>query len=152
MTTGKRILFITPFSLCSNHAGVVYTRQLLAELSKDCCIDVIYFRYKEDKVFQPYNNVRVADDVVIDKKYKTLGILSLFWIFPLFSARFSWRLCRRIQRQIDRESYDFVYFDFSQSFAYSLFLKHQHKILMAHDVMAQKYSRMKTYLRPWAVF
>lgn len=152
MRTTKKILFITPFSLRSNHAGVVYTRQLLEELSKQCDIDIVYFRYKRDKEFQPCKNMHIVENVVIDKKYKLLGILSLFWIFPQFSARFSLKICRKIQRLIDNHQYDFVYFDFSQSFAYSLFLKHPHKILMAHDVMAQKYARMKTYLRPWAMF
>ena len=147
----KRLLFITPFSLCSNHAGVVYTRQLLAELSKQCEIDLISFRYKNNKKYQPGDNIKVLEEIEIGTISKLLAIFSLFWVFPLFSVRFSWRKCKWIQSLINSNVYDFVYFDFSQTFAYSLFLKHPHKILMAHDVMAQKYSRMKTYLRPWAM-
>ena len=147
----KKILFITPFSLSSNHAGVVYSRQLLSELSKHCDIDLIYFCYKDNKKYQESKNIRILKDFKISKVSKLLSFFSIFWIFPLFSARFSWKKCKWMQSLIDNNSYDFVYFDFSQTFAYSLFLKHPHKILMAHDVIAQKYSRMKTYLRPWAM-
>ena len=147
----KRLLFITPFSLCSNHAGVVYTRQLLAELSKHCEIDLISFRYKNNKKYHPGDNIKVLEEIEIGTMSKLFSIFSLFWVFPLFSVRFSWRRCKWMQSLINSNVYDFVYFDFSQTFAYSLFLKHPHKILMAHDVMAQKYSRMKTYLRPWAM-
>lgn len=147
----KKILFICPFSLQTNHAGVVYTRQLLAKLSEQCHIDLIYFKYKTDKDYEPCKNVNVVRTIEVTTKYKLLGVLSLLWVFPLFLARFNWKECRWISKLVRENDYDFVYFDFSQSFAYSLFIKHPHKILMAHDVMAQKYSRMKTYLRPWAV-
>lgn len=147
----KKILFICPFSMQKHHAGVVYTRQLLAKLSEQCHIDLIYFHYKGDQEYVPCENVNVVRKVEINRLYKIMGTLSLLWVFPLFTARFSWKVCRYIRSLVAQNDYDFVYFDFSQSFAYSLFIKHPHKILMAHDVMAQKYSRMKTYLRPWAV-
>jgi len=57
-----------------------------------------------------------------------------------------------LQDQIAKTNYDFVYFDFSQTFCYAKYINHPNKILMAHDVIAQKYSRMKKYLRPWAVW
>ena len=147
----KHILFICPFSLEKHHAGVVYTRQLLSSLAEHCQIDLIYFKYKTDKDYEPCSNVKVVRKIEINTLYKIIGLLSLLWVFPLFTARFSWKVCRYIRSLVAQNDYDFVYFDFSQSFAYSLFIKHPHKILMAHDVMAQKYSRMKTYLRPWAV-
>lgn len=147
----KRILFICPFSPAKHHAGVVYTRQLLEKLAERCQIDLVYFCYKGDDEYVPCENVNVVRKIEIGRNYKILGMLSLLWVFPLFTARFSWEVCRFLRKLVDKNNYDFVYFDFSQSFAYSLFVKHPHKILMAHDVMAQKYSRMKTYLRPWAV-
>lgn len=147
----KKLLFITPFSLCSNHAGVVYSRHLIEDLAQFCEIEIVSFHYKGDPKYQPVKGVLVLDDIAIDRMFKILGVLSLFWIFPLFSARFSWRKCKLFQSYIDKNNYDYIYFDFSQTFAYSLFLKHPHKIMMAHDVMAQKYSRMKKYLKPWAM-
>lgn len=147
----KRLLFICPFSPAKHHAGVVYTRQLLEKMAQLCRVDIIYFCYKDDDEYVPCDNVNVIRKIVINKSYKILGTLSLPWVFPIFTARFNWKVCRFLKKQVVNSNYDFVYFDFSQSFAYSLFVKHPHKILMAHDVMAQKYSRMKTYLRPWAV-
>lgn len=135
----------------SHHAGVVYTRQLLAKIAEQCLIDLIYFYYKGDAEYIPCENVNVIRKIEINRHYKVYGALSLFWLFPQFTARFNWKVCRYIQSRVSKKDYDFVYFDFSQTFAYSLFIKHPHKILMAHDVMAQKYSRMRTYLRPWAV-
>ncbi len=147
----KKILFICPFSLETNHAGVVYTRQLLKRLSETCIVDIIVFHYKGDMVLSPFKNANIIRSIEINSIYKVIGVLSLFWVFPLFSARFNWNVCGDIKKLVTNIDYDFIYFDFSQSFAYSLFIKHPHKILMAHDVMAQKYSRMKKYLRPWAV-
>lgn len=151
-STRTKLLFICPFSLETYHAGVVYTRQLIEKMSEHCQIDLVYFHYKTDKDYVPCSNTRVVNKIEINYAYKVIGLLSLLWVFPLFTARFNWKVCRWIKTLVRENDYDFVYFDFSQSFAYSLFVKHPRKILMAHDVMAQKYSRMKTYLRPWAVF
>lgn len=146
-----KILFICPFSLGTNHAGVVYTRQLLEKLSERCEIDLVSFHYKNDKEYVPCRNIHVVKKIEINTVYKFIGILSLLWIFPLFTARFNWKECWWLKTMVRENVYDFVYFDFSQSFAYSFFINHPHKILMAHDVMAQKFSRMKTYLRPWVL-
>lgn len=148
--SSTRILFITPFSPSSNHAGVVYTRQLLLELSKSCVVDLIYFRNYKEKSFYPQKNINILEEVLIGNFFKMLGVLSVLWVFPIFSARFSWGKYRMIDSLVQNNHYDYIYFDFSQTFAYSLFINHPQKILMAHDVMAQKYSRMKTYFRFWA--
>ena len=57
-----------------------------------------------------------------------------------------------LQKQVSIGQYDYVYFDFSQTFCYAKYIHHPNKILMSHDVIAQKYSRMKRYLKPWAKF
>lgn len=147
----KKILFITPFSLSTNHAGIVYSRQLLEELSNSYRIDVVSFHYKGEKEYFPKGNINIIKNVEINTTSKLIGVLSVFGIFPLFAARFRWRICQYLQSQIDKDDYDYIYFDFSQTFAYASFIDHPNKILMAHDVMAQKYSRMNTYLKPWAI-
>ena len=147
----KKILFITPFSPSANHAGMVYTRQLLSELSNRFIIDLVYFYYKGEKRFMHIDNVTVVQEVEINKKYKLLGLLSHLWVFPLFSSRYNKNVCNFLYKQVSAVKYDFVYFDFSQTFLYASFINHPNKILMSHDVMAQKYSRMKQYLRPWAM-
>ena len=147
----KKILFLCPFSPCCNHAGTVYTRQLLNELSKNCIIDLVYFCYPSDKRYKEHDNISVLKVFEISTSLKIHGVLLNPFTFPLFSSRYENSIRIYLQSQINSTGYDFVYFDFSQSFAYAPKLKHPHKILMAHDVMAQKYSRMKTYLRPWAM-
>ena len=147
----KKILYICPFSPCCNHAGTVYTRQLLDELSKSCQVDLVYFCYENDKRYISKERIKVLKEVVVSPSFKIAGVLSRLMTFPLFSVRYNKEICKFLQKQITANNYDFVYFDFSQSFSYATFLKHPHKILMAHDVMAQKYSRMNTYMRPWAI-
>lgn len=147
----KRILFITPFTPNNQGAGVSYTNQLLKELSKSCLIDLVYFRYKNnDEYVAPNGNVTVILDKVIHTGDKILALLLQPGVFPLFTARFNNTLCRFLQKRVENTKYDFVYFDFSQTFSYAKYINHPNKILMAHDVIAQKYARMKTYLRPWA--
>lgn len=148
----KPILLITPYTPDNQGVGVSYTSQLIKELSKTCFVDVAYFRYKEDKPYSTINdNVHVVIEKVIDGKNKLVSILRHPFLFPLFSVRYDKDFLSRLQKQVAEVRYDFIYFDFSQTFIYAKYINHPNKILMAHDVIAQKYSRMKTYLRPWAV-
>ena len=149
----KRILFITPFSPDNQGVGVSYTSQLLKALAKTCVMDLVYFRYVNDTPYvPPVAAINVISEQIIDKKDKIKCLLLHPFTFPLFAARFKKRVLLLLQEQINSTKYDFVYFDFSQTFSYAAYIDHPNKILMAHDVIAQKYSRMKTYLRPWAVW
>lgn len=147
----KKILFITPF-VPDNYGGggTSYTKCLLQELSTSCEIDVIYFRYPTSGYYSNNGNISVIKEYTLGKFDKLLSLLCLPWMFPLFSARFRWRINREIQNLIDKGNYDLVYFDFSQTFAYAKFLRHSQKLLMAHDVIGQKYTRSKKYLSCWA--
>ena len=149
----KNILLITPYTPDNQGVGVSYTSQLLKELAKTCIIDLVYFRYAEDKPYRPpVSGIKVLNEVVIDRKDKIKSLLHTPFLFPLFTARYNKEVCHFLQDQIAKTNYDFVYFDFSQTFCYAKYINHPNKILMAHDVIAQKYSRMKKYLRPWAVW
>ena len=146
----KRILYITSFTPSNHGAGIGYSNQLINDLSKNCLIDIVYFDYKnKPEYIIPNKNVNVIKRVEINTWFKLKGLLSLPWLFPLFSCRFSWKVCSFLQKQVENKNYDYVYFDFSQTFAYVPFIKHKNKILMSHDVILQKYSRMKKYLKPW---
>ena len=147
----KKILFITPFTPDNQGAGVSYTSQLLKELSKTCLIDLVYFRYKRNNCYvAPNGNISVICEEVIRTRDKIHALFLQPGFFPLFTARYSKRVCKFLQDRVNSNHYDYVYFDFSQTFSYARHIKHPNKILMAHDVIAQKYSRMKTYLKPWA--
>lgn len=146
------ILIITPYTPDNQGVGVSYTSQLIAEIAKYCLIDLVYFRYADEEPYKPINkNIKVIKESVISSKYKIFGMIQQPLMFPLFSSRFNKKLCRYLQKRINDVRYDYLYFDFSQTFSYAKYLDHPNKILMSHDVIAQKYSRMKTYLRPWAM-
>lgn len=147
----KKILFITPF-VPDDHGGggTSYTKCLLQELSKFSRVDLIYFRYKSSGYYFSNDNISVLKEYTISKLDKFISLISLPWIFPLFSARFKWRRKEEIQTIIDSGNYDLVYFDFGQTFSYANYLKHPNKLLMAHDVIGQKYLRSRKYLYRWA--
>lgn len=149
----KSILFITPFTPDNQGVGVSYTSQLLKELAKTCFIDLVYFRYEDDKQYEPsVPEIRIIREEIISSKDKIKSLLHSPFLFPLFTARYNKEVCQYLKDRIAKTNYDFVYFDFSQTFCYAKYINHPNKILMAHDVIAQKYSRMKKYLHPWAVW
>ncbi len=148
----NKILLITPYTPDNQGAGVSYTSQLLSELSKNYIIDLVYFRYEDDTPFQPYNsNIRIIREKVISTKDKIKALIYKPLIFPLFSARFDKETCEFIKDIANADNYKLVYLDFSQTFLYAKYINHPQIIMMSHDVIAQKYSRMKQYLRPWAM-
>ena len=136
----KKILFISAFPPSNKTAGQNYTCQLLSDLSKDYKIDMIYWAYAGHKAIIPLA-INVREEIVLTKIRKVLNAIKAFIFFPLFSVRFDWRVCRQLNK-IALE-YDVVYFDFSQVFLYSLFIRHPFKVFMCHDVISQKYSRKR---------
>lgn len=146
----KRILLITPYTPDNQGRGVSPTSRFLYEITKTCVVDLVYFRYKEDRRYIPINsNVKVIKDVLVDNMYKVRGLLQKPWIFPIFTPRYSKKIASFLREQVQKEIYDFIYFDFSQTFSYAADIKHSNKIFMSHDVMCQRYSRERTYCLPW---
>lgn len=147
----KKILFIT-VSAPGNHGGggEVYTAELLRELSSFCQIDLVYFRYADGAKYESCSaNVNVLLEQIIDKKFKVKGFLSKPLVFPFFSARYSKAISTFLKERIEKVKYDALYFDHSQTFAYVKDLSHPCKILMCHDIVAQKYSRSKSFFSGW---
>jgi glycosyltransferase involved in cell wall biosynthesis len=135
-----KILIVTPFVPSHRTAGQNYTLQLIEDLAKDHRVDVAYFRYTADTPYTPPGgNVRVVFVREISTARKFLNALKLPLTHPLFSCRFDLGLVRFLRRH--RQEYDQLYFDFSQTFVYSLHVSHGRKILMVHDVILQKYAR-----------
>lgn len=146
----KRILFITAFNPSKLDAGSNYTRQLLSDIGKTHHVDLVIFKYHEQELYKPESEyVKILEVITISTKLKVLGMLSLPFIFPLFTSRFSYKVLNRIKQHIDKNTYDIVYFDFSQTFAYSLFIRHPRKLLMAHDVIQQRYERRNKISAWW---
>lgn len=146
----KKILFITPYTPDNQGVGVSYTSQLLKRLSGEFEIDLAYFRYKEDAAYKPVShNIKVIMEEVIGMSDKVMGMLSLPHLFPLFTSRFKWKYLKRLKKFIAENNYDWVYLDFNQLFSYSLYLNHPRIVLMAHDVIVQRFERRKSKLLPW---
>lgn len=146
----KHILLITPYSPDNQGRGVSPTSRLLQEVTKTCLVDLVYFRYKEDREYIPINsNVRVIKDVFVDNLYKVKGLLQKPWLFPIFTPRYNKGVAHFLREQVSKIKYDYVYFDFSQTFSYAADIHHDNKIFMSHDVMCQRYSRERTYCLPW---
>ena len=149
----KRILFITPYIPQDTNAGAAYTKQLLEELAKTCLIDVFYFRRNINSEYLPKNqNINIISAYLVNRWSVIGGLLCLPWLFPIFSCRFSPFILSKLKKRVEDIRYDFLYFDFSQLFVYAYKIDHPRKILMAHDVIAQKYGRKSKYLLPWVKF
>lgn len=138
-----KILLITPFVPTNVGAGVNYTRQFICDLSMNHKVDIVLFRTKEDLAYKiPNSNVIVLREFRVSLIKKLFNALMLFFMFPLFTAKFNLLILFYLRRLIEKGNYDVVYFDFSQMFLYAKFLRHKNKILMAHDVITQRYSRV----------
>jgi glycosyltransferase involved in cell wall biosynthesis len=58
-------------------------------------------------------------------------------------------MIRFIRRKIKEEVYDYIIFDYSQTFAMAKAIKHPHKLLVTHDVIYQRYEREGSKLLWW---
>lgn len=143
----KRILLITPFVPSNIGAGVKYTMSFIEDISKSHKVDIVLFKNDTEGEYVPRNvNIRVLKEFNISIARKLLNVLSCFWIFPLFTAKFNYRVLRYLIKLVNENHYDYLYFDFSQTFLYSRFINHHAKILMSHDVITQRYSRISNKL------
>lgn len=146
----KRILFITPFTPCNKDAGSNYTKQLLEKLSLSNQIDLCYFKYKNDPLYNPSNkNIQIIKKFSNNKLLKITNIIFSPFLFPLFTVRFNWIILIQLYYLTRKRNYDIIYCDFSQTFLYAKFLRHNNIILMSHDVIYQRFSRKKINFKTW---
>jgi glycosyltransferase involved in cell wall biosynthesis len=137
------ILFLTPFAPSKIAGGHNYTRQLLNDFAKNKFnVDLIYFKYSKDPEYKTtYDGIKVLKCLKISRFQKLWNVVKLPIFWPIFTVRFSWKLLLFIIKLNGEKRYDLIYLDHQQMFIYGLFLKKQRKILMAHDVMYQRYLR-----------
>lgn len=141
----KKILILTAYPLNNRTAGQNYTSHLVNDLaSQQHQVDIIYWLYSGHENIMPLlDNVHFLTYYSPNARYKTIWWSITLFLFPLFTVRFNWKALRYV-RSIAHQ-YDIIYFDFSQTFVYSLFISHPYKVLMCHDVIIQKYSRNKCF-------
>lgn len=138
-----RILFLTPFLPSEIAGGHNYTRLLLKNLA-ECGhkIDLLYCKYPEDSYYANPNpsNIKVLKVCKISSVIKFINAIKFPFFHPVFTIRFSWKILFLLKKLDKKEHYDLIYLDHPQMYLYGLFFS-QKKILMAHDVMAQRYER-----------
>lgn len=139
----KKILFLTPHLPSLRAGGEKFTYLLLNELSKDYIVDLIYYKYNEDPCYNaPNHNVNVLRIMKNSIRIKLYHTLQHPMTHPIFSVRFDSELLKYLQHRLSIVDYDLLYLDHSQMFMYGKYFPNIQKILMAHDVMIQRYERM----------
>ncbi len=143
----KKILFLTPYVPSSRAGGENFTRLLLEELSVNFKIDLVYYRYADDPSYVcPNQNVKVVKEIVNSTKVKIKNWLQYPTIHPIFAIRFNRDLLKFIKKLVKENSYELLYLDHSQMGLYGKFFPNINKLLMSHDVMAQRFSRSGNWL------
>jgi len=138
----NRILFITAFPPNKLTAGQNYSKELLGLLSEDYRIDLIFFSYQNHEIDVNLKiNVLKKFNVSTASKIYSWGHFPFF--HPFFLLRFRFRLLLFLIK--NAKNYKFLYFDFSQIFIYSFFIKKSFKIMMCHDVIYQKLKRKRFF-------
>jgi hypothetical protein len=145
----KRILFITAFTPSKFSAGQNFTANTLDDLAEECKVDLIYFKYGSQDYSSRHPNISVLRSIRANWFFKSIRAICFPFLHPFFTVRFSFPLLWYVLRMIRSHKYDLVYFDFSQVFLYSLFIRGPKKVLMSHDVIYQKFDRKGSLVQLW---
>lgn len=147
----KKILFLTAYPINNKTAGQNYSLKLLLDLSCNYNIDIIYWNYpNHETTMKNIKNLNVVMELNTNGLLKTLYYSIINCSFPLFTVRYNCFVHKWLKQ--NQSNYDLVYFDFSQTFIYSKSIAHPHKVMMCHDIIAQKYQRKKfSFLYNWLV-
>ena len=143
----KKILFLTSYVPSNRAGGEKFSKLLLENLSHSFEIDLLYYRYVEDPAYVcPNGNVRVVKEVVNSTRVKLLNYLRCPTIHPIFTIRFNKKLLRFVQGLVRENNYSLMFLDHSQMAMYGRYFPDMLKILMSHDVMAQRFERRGNWL------
>lgn len=141
-----KILFISAFPPCQKTAGQDYTRRLILDLiEKGHEVSLIYAEYPNHMVELP-DSAQILGKIIPNLK----NCFSKLAFHPFFTKRFDDEILKLLQSV--SSDFDMLYFDFSQVHLYSLFVEQPNKVLMCHDVIAQKFSRKGRFQLPWIKF
>ena len=138
----KKILFLTPHVPSLRAGGAKFTYLLLKELSSYAQIDLIYFKYDDEPEYcVPNENIKILRIMKNSTLVKIFHVLQHPFMHPIFSVRFDYLFLKYIKKIIKVNDYNLLYLDHSQMFIYGAYFPKIKKLLMAHDVMAQRYER-----------
>lgn len=146
----KKVLLVTPYNLTKKEVGGAFTYQFCQRLSETSMIDVILYQYEGDIIDNPNpERINIISSQTLGNIDRYLSWVQCPWYHPLFTSRFSRRMVKFIKRRIREEKYDYLVFDYSQTFALARCINHSHKLLVAHDVIYQRFEREKSKLLKW---
>lgn len=138
----KKLLFITAFPPNSKSGGEIFTKKTIENLSREFMIDLIYFSFPgHDCEANEYINKAICFSP------SNINCIKKPTFYPLFTRRFNKKILHQI-KDIASE-YDVLFFEYAQTAIYSLYIEHPYKIIRAVDVIYQKVSRQKPYLKFW---
>ncbi len=146
----KKVLLVAPYNLTRKEVGGAFTYQFCERLSDTCSLDVIIYQYKDDDLDKPdKQNLNVICVQQINIINKLISWLQKPKYHPLFTSRYSGKMIRFMRKKIEENAYDYVVFDYSQTFAMAQQIKHPHKLLICHDVIYQRFEREGSKLLAW---
>lgn len=139
----KKVLFLTAFLPNAAAAAEKNSMILIKELSDFFDLDIVYFKYKDQKDFIPEaNNVRVLRVIENSTLLKLTDALLYPIYHPMFTIRYNFVLLNWLQKKVDENNYSAIIYEHNQMFIYAKKLKTKAvHILYAYDIMAQRISR-----------
>jgi hypothetical protein len=140
-----RLLFITAFPPNNRSGGQKYSCNAINDLSKEYSVDLIYFKYK-DHVIEKHLPVGLITPFEVRKFDWLLNA----GMYPIFSRRFN-RYVLAYLKSIALQ-YDILFFNYSQTAMYSLYIEHPYRIIRCHDIVYQSVVRKNKILVPWVKF
>ena len=144
----NKILFLTAFVPNDAAAAEKNTKIMIGDLSRNFEVDLLYFKYDHEREYIPANDkIKVLQVVKNSLPRKLLNIFLFPIVYPTFSVRFNFWVLAFLRKRVKEVKYDAVIFDHSQTFLYAKYLHMKcPKILLAHDVIAQRAVRASNKL------
>lgn len=144
----KKVLFLTAFLPNAAAAAEKNSMILIKELSDYFDVDVVYFKYKNQKDYIPEaDNIRVLRVVENNTKLKLRNALMYPIYHPMFTVRYNRSLEKWLQNEINKNQYSAIVYEHNQMFLYAKNFKTDAiHILYAYDIMAQRIGRASNKL------
>ena len=144
----EKILFLTAYVPNKAAAGEKNTMIMLNDLASCYDVDLIYFKYDWENDYVPERgNVNTKLTIRNSIMTKLKNVCNFPFVHPTFSIRFNWLILRRVRDLLKMNHYKVVIFNHSNMFLYGRYIdKRIPKILLCHDVIAQRVLRSSSYL------
>jgi glycosyltransferase involved in cell wall biosynthesis len=144
----KKVLFLTAFVPNAAAAAEKNSMIMIKELSEYFDIDVVYFKYKDQKDYVPEaGNIRVLRVIENNTILKMVDAILYPIYHPMFTIRYNYILKNWLQKQVKKNEYAAIVYEHNQMFIYAKKLKtNAVNILYAYDIMAQRIGRSSNKL------